>query len=122
MYKFSERSKEKLGTVDIRLQNLMNVAIKESPYDFSITEGIRTMKRQKELLAQGKSKTLKSYHLTGKAVDLAVSINGKVTWDCKYYKEVANHIKEVARKLGYVITWGGDWKTFKDGPHFQIEN
>lgn len=122
MYKFSERSKAKLATVDIRLQNLMNVAIKESPFDFSITEGIRTLKRQKELVAQGKSKTLKSHHLTGKAVDIAVWVNGKVTWDFKYYKEVADHIKEVARKLGYVITWGGDWKTFKDGPHFQIEN
>ena len=122
MYKFSERSKAKLETGDIRLQKLMNVAIKESPFDFSITEGIRTLKRQKELVAQGKSKTLKSHHLTGKAVDIAVWVNGKVTWDFKYYKEVADHIKEVARKLGYVITWGGDWKTFKDGPHFQIEN
>jgi len=122
MYKFSERSKAKLETVDIRLQNLMNIAIKESPYDFSITEGIRTLKRQKELVAQGKSKTLKSHHLTGKAVDIAVWVNGKVTWDFKYYKEVADHIKEIARKLGYIITWGGDWKKFKDGPHFQIEN
>ena len=122
MYKFSEISKKKLETVDIKLQNLMNVAIKESPYDFSITEGIRTMKRQIELVAQGKSKTLKSYHLRGKAVDIAVWIDGKVTWDFKYYKEVADCIKRVARKLGYVITWGGDWKTFKDVTHLQIED
>ena len=122
MYKFSEKSKKKLETVDIKLQNLMNVAIKESPYDFSITEGIRTMKRQIELVAQGKSRTLKSYHLRGKAVDIAVWIDGKVTWDFKYYKEVADCIKRVARKLGYIITWDGDWKTFKDGPHFQIED
>ena len=122
MYKFSEKSKLKLETVDIRLQNLMNVAIKESPYDFSIIEGIRTMKRQIELVAQGKSKTLKSYHLKGKAVDIAVWIDGKVTWEFKYYKEVADCIKRVARKLGYIITWGGDWKSFKDGPHFQIED
>ena len=122
MYNFSERSKSKLETVDIRLQNLMNVAIKESPYDFSITEGFRTMKRQIELVAQDKSKTLKSYQFKGKAVDIAVWIDGKVTWDFKYYKEVADCIKRVARKLGYIITWGGDWKTFKDGPHFQIED
>ena len=122
MYKFSKKSKKKLETVDIKLQNLMNVAIKESPYDFSITEGIRTMKRQIELVAQGKSKTLKSYHLRGKAVDIAIWIDGKITWDFKYYKEVADHVKQTARKLGYLITWGGDWKTFKDGPHFQIEN
>ena len=122
MFSFSERSKAKLETVDIKLQNLMNVAIKESPYDFSITEGIRTMKRQRELVAQGKSKTLKSYHLRGKAVDIAIWIDGKVTWDFKYYKPVADHIKQEARKLGYIITWGGDWKSLKDGPHFQIEN
>jgi len=122
MYKFSERSKKKLETVDVRLQNLMNVAIKESPYDFGITEGIRTLKRQKELFAEGKTKTLKSYHLVGKAVDIKIYVNGEITWDFKYYKEVADCVKEVAKKLGYVITWGGDWKTFKDGPHFQIEN
>ena len=80
------------------------------------------MKRQIELVAQGKSKTLKSYHLKGKAVDIAIWIDGKVTWDFKYYKEVADCVKEVAKKLGYIITWGGDWKIFKDGPHFQIEN
>ena len=122
MFSFSKASLEKMNGVNSKLINLMKEAIKESPYDFSITEGIRTLKRQKELVAQGKSKTLKSYHLTGKAVDIAGWIDGKVTWDFKYYKEVADHIKEVARKLGYVITWGGDWKTFKDGPHFQIEN
>ena len=122
MFSFSKASLDKMNGVNPKLVNLMKEAIKNSPYDFGITEGIRTLKRQKELVAQGKSKTLKSYHLTGKAVDIAVWINGKVTWDFKYYKEVANHIKEVAKKLGYVITWGGDWKTFKDGPHFQIEN
>lgn len=122
MFSFSKASLDKMNGVNPKLVNLMKEAIKNSPYDFGITEGIRTLKRQKELLAQGKTKTLKSYHLVGKAVDIKVYVNGEVTWDFKYYKEVANHIKEVAKKLGYVITWGGDWKTFKDGPHFQIEN
>lgn len=122
MFSFSKSSLNKMNGVDSKLVNLMEEAIKNSPYDFGITEGIRTLERQKELFAQGKTKTLKSYHLVGKAVDIKVYVNREVTWDFKYYKEVANHIKEVARKLGYVITWGGDWKTFKDGPHFQIEN
>ena len=122
MFSFSKASLEKMNGVNSKLINLMKEAIKESPYDFGITEGIRTLKRQKELFAEGKTKTLKSYHLVGKAVDIKIYVNGKITWDFKYYKEVADHIKEVARKLGYVITWGGDWKTFKDGPHFQIEN
>lgn len=122
MFSFSKTSLDKMNGVDSKLVNLMKEAIKNSPYDFGITEGIRTLERQKELFAQGKTKTLKSYHLVGKAVDIAVWINGEITWDFKYYKEVADHIKEVAKKLGYVITWGGDWKKFKDGPHFQIEN
>lgn len=122
MFSFSKTSLDKMNGVDSKLVNLMKEAIKNSPYDFGITEGIRTLERQKELFAQGKTKTLKSYHLVGKAVDIKVYVNREVTWDFKYYKEVANHIKEVAKKLGYVITWGGDWKKFKDGPHFQIEN
>ncbi|MHB9338217.1 M15 family metallopeptidase [Fusobacterium pseudoperiodonticum] len=122
MFNFSKASLDKMNGVDSKLVNLMKEAIKDSPYDFGITEGIRTLERQKELFAQGKTKTLKSYHLVGKAVDVKVYVNGEITWDFKYYKEVADHIKEVAKKLGYVITWGGDWKKFKDGPHFQIEN
>ena len=122
MFSFSKASLEKMNGVNSKLVILMKEAIKNSPYDFKITEGLRTVERQKELVKTGKSKTMNSYHLKGKAVDIAVLIYNKITWDFKYYKEVANHIKEVARKLGYVITWGGDWKTFKDGPHFQIEN
>ncbi|MEZ7732019.1 M15 family metallopeptidase [Fusobacterium periodonticum] len=122
MFNFSKASLDKMNGVDSKLVNLMKEAIKDSPYDFGITEGIRTLERQKELFAQGKTKTLKSYHLVGKAVDVKVYVNGEITWDFKYYKEVADHIKEVAKKLGYVITWGGDWKKFKDGPHFQIED
>ena len=122
MFSFSKASLDKMNGVNSKLVILMKEAIKNSPYDFKITEGLRTVERQKELVKTGKSKTMNSYHLKGKAVDIAVLINNKVTWDFKYYKEVANHIKEVAKKLGYIITWGGDWKTFKDGPHFQIEN
>ena len=122
MFSFSKASLDKMNGVDLKLVNLMKEAIKNSPYDFKITEGLRTVERQKELVKTGKSKTMNSYHLKGKAVDIAVLIDNKITWDFKYYKEVANCVKEVARKLGYIITWGGDWKTFKDGPHFQIEN
>ena len=122
MFSFSKASLDKMNEVNSKLVILMKEAIKNSPYDFKITEGLRTVERQKELVKTGKSKTMNSYHLKGKAVDIAVLIDNKVTWDFKYYKEVANHIKEIAKKLGYIITWGGDWKTFKDGPHFQIEN
>lgn len=120
MYNFSKTSIEKLQTVDTRLQELFKKAIINSPYDFCITEGIRNLEKQKEYVAKGVSKTLNSKHLTGKAVDIAVIVNNKITWEWKYYKEVADHIKAVAEEFGLKITWGGDWKTFKDGPHFQL--
>ena len=122
MYKFSQRSLDRMKGVNEKLVNLMKEAIKTSPYDFGITEGLRTVERQRELVAQKKSQTMNSRHLKGEAVDIVVyDEKGKVTWTFKYYEVVASHIKSVAKKLGINITWGGDWKSFKDGPHFQIE-
>lgn len=120
-YKFSKRSLNNLQGVNPNLVKLMKIAIKHSPYDFMVTEGIRTIERQQELYKQGKSKTMKSYHLLGKAVDIALIVDGVVSWDFALYREVAKHIKKIAKEQGINITWGGDWKNFKDGPHFQIE-
>lgn len=121
IYKFSKRSLKNLVGVHPKLVKLMEEAIKNSPYDFIITEGIRTIERQKELFKQGKSKTMKSYHLLGKAVDIALIVDGDISWNFALYREVAKHIKKIAREQGVNITWGGDWKNFKDGLHFQIE-
>ena len=122
MFKFSSRSKERLKGVDEKLVDVIEASLVESPYDFGITEGLRTIEKQKEYVKAGKSQTMKSYHLRGKAVDIVVYKDGKVTWDLKYYKEVADVIKSVAKSKGVRITWGGDWKTLVDGPHFQIED
>lgn len=122
MYKFGDKSQEKLNTVHPDLQKLFIAAITASPLDFSITEGIRSLERQKELVAAKKSTTMNSRHLTGKAVDIAVFVDGKVTWDAKYYKVVADHIKQVAVKLGIAIKWGGDWVSFNDSPHFELDS
>lgn len=122
MFKFSSRSKERLKGVDEKLVDVIEASLMESPYDFGITEGLRTIEKQKEYVKAGKSQTMKSYHLRGKAVDIVVYKDGKVTWDLKYYKEVADVIKSVAKSKGVRVTWGGDWKTLVDGPHFQIED
>jgi peptidoglycan L-alanyl-D-glutamate endopeptidase CwlK len=119
-WKLGKKSLERLAGVKEPLQNVIKSAIVDSPYDFSITCGMRTVEEQKVLVATGKSKTMKSKHLTGDAVDIAVFVDGKLTWELKYYKAVATHIKKVAAKLGIKITWGGDWG-FVDGPHFQLE-
>ena len=120
-WKFGKKSLERLAGVKEPLQTLAKSAITDSPYDFSISNGLRTIEEQRVLVANGKSKTMKSKHLTGDAFDIAVfDENGKLTWDLRYYKAVATHIKNVAAKLGIKIVWGGDWKTFIDGPHFEL--
>jgi peptidoglycan L-alanyl-D-glutamate endopeptidase CwlK len=119
-FSFGNKSKERLSGVHPDLVKVMEESIKESPLDFSITEGLRTKERQQELFSAGKSQTMNSRHLTGKAVDIAVIKDGTVTWDFKYYQLVADHIKGVATKLGIPLVWGGDWASFRDGPHFEL--
>lgn len=120
--KFSERSKAKLQGVDPRLVKVAELALQRSPFDFGITEGLRTAERQKQLVAEGKSQTLKSRHLLGRAIDFVVYINGKPNWDLDNYQKVAQVFKQVAAEEGIEIEWGGDWKTFKDGPHIQLKD
>ena len=120
MFSFGAKSSEKLAQVHPDLQRVFNEAIKNSPLDFSITEGLRTKERQKELFSAGKSQTMNSRHLTGKAVDIAVLVDGKITWDFSKYQVVADHIKKAAKELKIDIVWGGDWQSFKDGPHFEL--
>jgi len=120
-FRFGTRSNNNLKGVKPELVKLMKESIVNSPYDFMITCGLRTKEQQKVLVATGKSRTMKSRHLTGDAVDIAVLVNGEVSWDLKYYKEVATHVKKMAKTLGIRVTWGGDWSGFIDGPHFQLE-
>ena len=120
-FKLSQRSLSKLKGVHPKLVEVVKLAITKSPLDFSISEGLRTVERQKELVAQKKSQTMKSRHLIGEAVDICVLLDGKANWDFDNYRIVANVFKDCAAELGVKITWGGDWVTLKDGPHFQIE-
>ena len=115
-----QRSKDRLTGVHPDLVKVIEEAIKESPLDFSISEGLRTKERQKALFDAGKSQTMNSRHITGHAVDIAVIRDGEVTWDFKYYQLVAERIKKVAKEIGTDLVWGGDWQSFKDGPHFEL--
>jgi len=117
---FGTKSEAFLACVHEDLQKVMHKAIEAPPYDFSITDGLRTLERQKELVAAGKSKTMNSRHLTGKAVDVCVLIDGKASWEFHKYEELAQHILGVAETLGVSLEWGGLFPGFKDGPHFQL--
>ena len=95
-------------------------AFELSSVPFTVTEGLRTLARQKQLVEAGASWTLKSRHLTGHAVDLAPLIGGRVRWDWPPFYELARAMKQAAADLGVAIEWGGDWRKKKDGPHFQL--
>lgn len=89
--------------------------------DFIVTEGLRTKERQAQLVKAGASQTMNSRHLTGHAVDLAVRVNGDVRWDWPLYTELGGIVKQAAKDLEIPLVWGGDWKSFKDGPHFELD-
>lgn len=88
---------------------------------FRVIEGLRTMDRQAELVRAGKSQTMRSRHLTGHAVDLAaLDEAGRVTWARPAYEALAAQVKAAAAAEGVSVEWGGDWRSFFDGPHFQL--
>ena len=103
------------------LCEVMEKAYLRSSIKFKITEGMRALDKQKKLMEVGATRTMKSRHLIGQACDIVCLVDGEVRWDWPLYKQVADTVKQVAKELDVTITWGGDWKTFKDGPHFQIE-
>ena len=116
-YKLSLRSRQRLSGVHPDLVAVVKRAIEITEQDFSVTEGIRNIDRQRQLVAKGKSKTMNSRHLTGHAVDL---VPWPVSWDWEHFYPIADAMKTAAKELKVDLEWGGDWKTFKDGPHFQL--
>jgi peptidoglycan L-alanyl-D-glutamate endopeptidase CwlK len=118
MFKFSKRSISILETVDERLQLICNEAIKE--IDFSVIDGLRDLKTQKKYFEAGKSKTMSSKHLKGLAVDI---VPFPLDWNnIDSFIELSKVIKRIALDNHIKLVWGGDWKTFKDYPHYQLES
>lgn len=115
------KSQARLKGVHPDLAKVVHRAIQLSSVDFTVTEGLRTRERQVELLAKGASKTLNSRHITGHAVDLAPIIGGEIRWDWPPFYRIADAMKAAAKELGVALVWGGDWRTFKDGPHFELD-
>ncbi len=114
------RSIARLTDVHPDLVRVVHRAAAMSDLDFTVLEGRRTLARQKQLLAQGATRTLNSRHLTGHAVDLAPMIGGTVSWDWPLYHRLAKIVKAAAAAENVPLTWGGDWRTFKDGPHWEL--
>jgi peptidoglycan L-alanyl-D-glutamate endopeptidase CwlK len=116
-YRLSQRSMQNLSGVHPDLVAVVKRAIEITEQDFSVIEGVRNIDRQRKLVAQGKSKTMNSRHLTGHAVDLAPY---PLSWDWEYFYPIADAMKQAAEELEVDLEWGGDWSSFPDGPHFQL--
>jgi len=119
-FKLSQKSLDRLAGVHPDLVACVKRAIEISTVDFAVLEGVRSKARQEQLVAAGASQTMNSRHLTGHAVDLGAMVSGTVRWDWPLYFKVADAMKKAAAELGTPLEWGGDWKKFKDGPHFQL--
>lgn len=119
-FKFSQRSENNLKGVNQDLVKIVRRALQLSPVDFGITEGLRTVERQRQLVAAGKSQTMNSRHISGHAVDVFAYPTSAGSWEWKYYEQIATAFKQAAKELNIPVEWGGDWKTLKDGPHFQL--
>ena len=141
------RSRANLKGVHSDLVLVVGRALEWSECDFRVTEGIRTPERQAQLVAEGKSQTHNSRHLTGHAVDVVAVVQGRVSWDWPWYFLIARAFQRAANDLSVPIIWGGAWRRnlngevspeklqaayrdecrkagrlpFLDGPHFELD-
>jgi peptidoglycan L-alanyl-D-glutamate endopeptidase CwlK len=147
-YRLSKRSLDRLQGVRPELVDVVKRAIEITKVDFAVTEGVRTVARQKELVAKGASQTMESKHIEGRAVDLVAYIGSRISWELNLYDDIADAMAQAARELGVRIRWGGAWhisdiaawdgtmhaamddyvdlrrsqgrRPFIDGPHFEL--
>ncbi len=147
-FKLSKRSLSKLDGVDSQLVAVVKSAIHKTNVDFGVICGVRTVKEQEALVAKGASKTMKSKHLQGHAVDLMAYIGSRSSWELNLYDDIADAMAEAAREIDVPIRWGAAWtvpniayfngtmedamnsyidtrrtqsrRPFIDGPHFEL--
>jgi peptidoglycan L-alanyl-D-glutamate endopeptidase CwlK len=119
------RDKERLTGVHPDLVRIVERATERAK--FMVVQGLRTPAEQKKLFALGKSRTLKSRHLTGHAVDLAplVDMDGdgdqELSWNPDHFWPIAEAMKGAAEYLKVPLVWGGNWTSFIDMPHFELD-
>jgi len=118
--KLTKRCETRLTGVHPDLAAVVREAAQRSEIPFRVTEGVRSLTRQRALVKAGASQTLRSRHLTGHAADVAAFPGGRLSWEVPLYHRIADAFKEAARALDTPIEWGGDWSSFFDGPHFQL--
>lgn len=129
------RCRRKLLGVHSDLVLVVSRAMLYTEVDFTVTEGLRSYARQVKLRATGKSQTLRSKHLKRNGFAHAVDVmavgdlnddgvtdhqDKSITWNRVHYWCIAAAMKRAAAELGIHIRWGGHFKSFFDGPHFEL--
>jgi peptidoglycan L-alanyl-D-glutamate endopeptidase CwlK len=123
-YVLGARSLRRLDGVHPALVKVVKSAILVTAQDFSVTEGVRTLAKQREYFTKGKSRTMTSRHLTGHAVDLTPWRAGgfqdlEAPDALAAYRRVAKAMKQCALAAGIDMDWGYDLWGW-DMPHFQL--
>lgn len=116
----NERSLKALAGVHADLVRVVHRADELTELEFVVTEGLRSMKRQRELVAAGASSTLRSRHLTGHAIDFMPVVNGEVSGKWPTYWPIVEAFEKAAKELAISIECGARWKKFPDGGHVQL--
>ena len=109
IYQLSQRSLDRLEGVDERLVKIVSRAIQITDTDFGVIQGLRTEEEQKALVEKGASKTMKSKHLDGLAVDLMAYIYGRGSWELNVYDNIAEAMQQAATEESVDIRWGAAW-------------
>lgn len=119
-FELSTRSLTRLVGVHPDLVKVVRRALELSAVDFSVSEGLRSYERQKQLFAEGKSRTMNSRHLSGHAVDLYPVSKAGPEWVKEDFEEVVGAMARASKALGIPIESGHNWKSFPDSPHHQL--
>lgn len=120
MARFGHTSLSNLATCDERLQRIAHHAIKK--YDFKVICGLRGEQAQWDAYNAGYSKLKypKSKHNRAPSQAFDV-VPYPIDWDNHdRFHNMAEVIKEEARREKVELIWGGDWQNFSDLAHFEI--
>lgn len=118
----SERSIKHLTGVHGDLVKIIHRTVElasDAGLEFQVTEGVRTLARQRQLVASGASATMKSRHLTGDAFDFVPVVSGEVCWKWPAFWPLVELFEQAADELKIKIECGARWRNFRDGPHIQ---
>mgnify|MGYP000604452948 CR=1 FL=1 len=125
-FMMSDKSRQKMKDVHPLLTQVVETAMSLSVVDFKVTEGVRSLERQAELLADGRSWVKTSKHQVdpvsklGHACDVMALPTPDGSWDWEYYEQINDAMQAAAKIHNARITWGGGWAV-RDGCHFQID-